>query len=110
MSSPPPTTNGVSETASDVESIPADDNSATPLQDVNPVAPEQLTILDKARQRLDDKCTPDEDLRDSLGKLIELCHTLVRAIPLLLRSLLTTAHRQPGWRPSNPNWSTSKQH
>jgi hypothetical protein len=63
MSSPPPTTNGVSDTASNVESIPANDNPATPLQDV---APEELTILDKARQRFDDNCTLDEDLRDSL--------------------------------------------
>ncbi|CEL54368.1 hypothetical protein RSOLAG1IB_07018 [Rhizoctonia solani AG-1 IB] len=40
-------------------------------------------VLEQAKARLEDRCTPDEDLRESVGKLITLCTRLTARISTL---------------------------
>ncbi|KAG8712010.1 hypothetical protein FRC12_003426 [Ceratobasidium sp. 428] len=96
MSSPPPTTTELQPFPS-VESVPAVETAKDiahavkpPVQDVTTAASQsaESRLIDEARQRLENKCAPDEELRKSLGKMIELCQSLTTRIQTLEPQLL----------------------
>ncbi|KAG9079684.1 hypothetical protein FS749_008311 [Ceratobasidium sp. UAMH 11750] len=94
MSSPPATgaTNGDLQPFPSIESAPAVEtteelvDAVKPLpQDVNSAAAQsaESTLIDEARRRFENKCATDEELRESLGKMIELCQSLTTRIQTL---------------------------
>ncbi|QRV94497.1 hypothetical protein RhiJN_22515 [Ceratobasidium sp. AG-Ba] len=89
MSSPLASTNGPLQPFPSVESEPAaettPDTTGKAVQDVTSAAAHstESRLIDEARRRLEDKCTPDDDLRDSLAKLVELCQTLTSRVQTL---------------------------
>ncbi|KAG8792793.1 hypothetical protein FRC12_004815 [Ceratobasidium sp. 428] len=96
MSSPPPTTTELQPFPS-LEPAPAletakeiADAAKPPVQDVTTAASQsaESRLIDEARQRFENKCTPDEELRESLGKMIELCQSLTTRIQTLEPQLL----------------------
>ncbi|KAG8704271.1 hypothetical protein FRC09_003657 [Ceratobasidium sp. 395] len=96
MSSPPPTTTELQPFPS-VESAPAieaaeeiADAVELPVQDLTTAASQsaESRLIDEARQRFENKCAPDEELRESLGKMIDLCQSLTTRIQTLEPQLL----------------------
>ncbi|QRW08742.1 hypothetical protein RhiLY_07741 [Ceratobasidium sp. AG-Ba] len=89
MSSPLASPNGPLQPFPSVESEPAaettPDSTEKAVQDVTSAAAHstESRLIDEARHRLEDKCTPDDDLRDSLAKLVELCQTLTSRVQSL---------------------------
>ncbi|KAG8687511.1 hypothetical protein FRC11_007101 [Ceratobasidium sp. 423] len=90
MSSPPSTSSPPPPAAVPFPSTESEpETSATPTaDDVTEPEPPKPTdpnaeILEQAKARFEDRCTADEDLRDSVGKLIELCTKLTARISTL---------------------------
>ncbi|KAG8736075.1 hypothetical protein FRC10_009721 [Ceratobasidium sp. 414] len=98
MSSPPATaTDGDLQPFPSIESAPAVEtteelvDSVKPLpQDVDAAAAQsaEATLIDEARRRFENSCAPDEELRESLGKMIELCQSLTTRIQTLEPQIL----------------------
>ncbi|CUA73140.1 hypothetical protein RSOLAG22IIIB_10576 [Rhizoctonia solani] len=90
MSSPPSTSSPLAAVPfPSTESEP--ETSATPKpEDVPEPTPEPpkprdptAEVIEQAKARFENRCTPDEDLRDSVGKLITLCTKLTARISTL---------------------------
>ncbi|KAG9094646.1 hypothetical protein FRC06_010614 [Ceratobasidium sp. 370] len=94
MSSPPATaTDGELQPFPSIESAPAVETTEEPVdsvkpppQDVNTTA--ESTVIDEARRRFENKCALDEELRESLGKMIELCQSLTTRVQTLEPQIL----------------------
>ncbi|KDN35403.1 hypothetical protein RSAG8_11624, partial [Rhizoctonia solani AG-8 WAC10335] len=90
MSSPPSVSSPLAavpfpstESEPETSSTPTPDDVAEPTPE--PPEPQDPTaeILEQAKARFEDRCTADEDLRDSVGKLITLCTKLTARISTL---------------------------
>ncbi|CAE6506815.1 unnamed protein product [Rhizoctonia solani] len=88
MSSPPSTSSPLAAVPfPSTESEP--ETSATPKPEDVELMPEPpkpdptAEILEQAKARFENQCTPDEELRDSVGKLITLCTKLTARISTL---------------------------
>ncbi|KAG9121142.1 hypothetical protein FRC07_003029 [Ceratobasidium sp. 392] len=97
MSSPPTTITKELQPFPNVENVPAVETIEELTEEVRPATQDVVAaasqsaeskLIEEAQQRFENKCAPDEDLRDSLGKMIELCQSLTTRIQILEPQIL----------------------
>ncbi|KAG9124283.1 hypothetical protein FRC07_012146 [Ceratobasidium sp. 392] len=97
MSSPPATITEELQPFPSVENAPAVETTEELTEEVRPATQDVVAaasqsaeskLIEEAQQRFENKCAPYEDLRDSLGKMIELCQSLTTRIQTLEPQIL----------------------